>query len=68
MNYIFFAVKNSYLIYILLKNSRVFLEWFFTIFYTILLKKKNTKIDLKIGTKSSDWKFYRDLTEKLVYL
>jgi len=30
----------------------------FTHFYTISLQ--NTKVDLKIETKSNDWKFYRD--------
>jgi len=59
--YIFFTVKNSYLIYVLLKNSN-FLGDFFLQNSTDLctISIKNTKINLKIGTKSSDWKFYRD--------
>jgi len=54
MNFIFLTVKNPYLIYVLLKNSYFFLESF-TIFYTLLQNfiKKNTKIHLKIRTKSS---------------
>jgi len=60
--YIFFTVKNSYLIYALLKNSNFFFAMIFTILYTYMdnFIKKNTKINLKIGTKSSDWKFDRD--------
>ena len=57
----YWIFKNSYLIHVLLKYSNFFLEWFLqytTHFCTISLK--NTKIKLKIGTKSSDWKFYRD--------
>ena len=48
-------VKNSYLIYALLKNSNLFMEFilqYSTHFCTISLKNK--KINLKIGTKSSD--------------
>jgi len=55
------VVKNSYLIYVLLKKL-IFLERFLqhsTHLCTISLKK-NTKINLKTRTKSSDYKFYRD--------
>jgi len=54
--FIFLKVKNSYLIYVLFKNS-IFLGNIFIIFYTFLhnfIKKKETKINLKIGTKNSD--------------
>jgi len=47
-------VKNSYLIYVLLKNSNFFWELFLqynTHFCTISLK--NAKVSLKMGTKSS---------------
>ena len=39
----------------------------FTILYTFMHNfiKKNTKIDLKIGTKSSGWKFYRLKVEEI---
>jgi len=66
--FIFLAVKKSYLIYVLLKKN-IFFGEIFTIFYTFLhnfIKKKNTKINLKIGTKSSDWKFYRDQKVKKI--
>jgi len=35
MNIIFYVVKNSYLIYVLLKNS-IFFKDIFTIFYTFM--------------------------------
>jgi len=50
--FIFLTVKDSYLTFILLKISN-FLGKYFTHFFTISLKK-NTKINLKIETKSSD--------------
>jgi len=48
--------KNSYLIYVLLKNSNFFWKIFlqYSTHFCIILFKKNTKINLKIGTKSSD--------------
>jgi len=48
-------VKNSYLIFILLNNS-IFLGFFFLQYSTHLctISLKNTKINFKIGTKSSD--------------
>ena len=48
-------VKNSYQIYVKLKNSIFFWEFFLqysTHFHTISLKKN--KVNLKIGTKISD--------------
>ena len=48
-------VKNSYLTCVQLKNSNLFWNFFLqysTHFCTILLK--NSKINLKIGTKSSN--------------
>jgi len=55
------TVKSSYLIFVLLKNSNFFGIFFLhysTHFGTIPLK--DTKINLKIGIKSSESKFYKD--------
>jgi len=60
--FIFFTVKNSYLIYVLLKNS--------IFFYNILMYnfiKTNTKTNLKIGSKNSDWKFNKDNKLKEIF-
>jgi len=73
--YIFFTVKNSYLIYVLLKNSNFFLGIFLQ--YSTHFIKKNTKINLKIGTKNSDeifvgtksWKkIFRGIKTKSCYI
>jgi len=45
----------------LLKNSNFCWEWFLQYsIYIYTISFKNIKINFKIGTKSSDWKFYRD--------
>jgi len=55
MNLYIFGVKNLYLIYVLLKKFNIF-GVIFTIFYTFMHNfiKINTKIDLKIVTKSNN--------------
>jgi len=61
MNYIFFAVKNSYLIHVLLKNYNFCWKRFLrycTHFCTIALK--HTQVDLKIETKRYDEIFSRN--------
>jgi len=52
----FLTVKNSYSIYVLLKNSNVLWIFFlqYTTYFSTISLKKNTKINLKIGNKSSD--------------
>jgi len=65
--YIFFAVKNSYVIHILFKNCNFFWE-IFTVFYIISLKKYKcyTWIDLKIEEKNSNWKFYKTKNWRMI--
>jgi len=36
--FIYLTIKNSYLIYVLLKNSKKDFQYFFTIYYTLLDK------------------------------
>lgn len=48
-------VKNSYLIYVFIKNSNFVLERFLQYFtYLCTFSLKNTKIYLKVETKSND--------------
>jgi len=42
-----------------------FVRDFYRILHNFIKKKNYTWIDLKLGTKNGDWKFYREIIDKL---